>query len=192
MEREVISKIETRFKENRELSSQSKLASEIASAAEVIVKALASGNKVLICGNGGSASQAEHFAGELVGRFKLERRGLPALALGANFAALTAIANDYAYEDIFSREVESFGKSGDVLVGLSTSGNSKNVIKAVHKAKELGLKTICLCGESGALKAISDITIAVPSKITARVQEMHLLIIHILAELVEKEIFGKA
>lgn len=152
---------------------------------EIIANSIKNGGKLLVCGNGGSFSQAQHFAGELVGRYKKERRGLPAIALGSNLAALTAIANDYNYESVFSREVEAYGKPGDVLVALSTSGNSKNILEAVKKAKEMGMETVGLTGAGGALSSAVNYIFNIEEKETSRIQEAHLKIIHDLSEKIE-------
>ncbi len=160
-------------------------------AAIIIVKALLDGNKILLCGNGGSAAEALHFAGELIGRFKFERKPFPALVLGSNFSAITAISNDYSYDVAFKREVEGFGKVGDILVVLSTSGNSKNVIEAVGAAKKLGIKTIGFLGRGGKLKELVDLPLLVDSDSTPRIQEVHLMLIHIISELVEGSFFGE-
>ncbi|GAB5540108.1 MAG: D-sedoheptulose 7-phosphate isomerase [Salibacteraceae bacterium] len=146
--------------------------------------------KVLFCGNGGSAADAQHIAAELSGRFYFDRPPLFAEALHVNTSYLTAVANDYSYDVIYSRMVEAKGEKGDVLVGISTSGNSKNVVKAMQKAKELGITTIGLCGgEGGAMRDCSDILINVPSTDTPRIQECHILIGHILCELTEAALF---
>ncbi len=161
----------------------------IASAAGVIIASLKKGGKVLVFGNGGSAADSQHFAAELVGRFKKERKALGAIALSVDTSALTAIANDYGYEASFSRQVEALGKAGDVAFGISTSGNSKNVIAAVKKARELGLETVGLSGSGGGeLAKACDISIAVESKDTPRVQESHITVIHIICELIEDDI----
>ncbi len=160
-------------------------------AIDVIYNALKNGNKILICGNGGSAADSQHFAAEIVGRFKLERKGMPAIALTTDTSILTAIGNDYGFDRIFERQVEALGKEGDVLVGISTSGNSENVIKAVNKAKEMGIYTIGLLGKSGGkLKDIVDLALIVPSNDTARIQECHLTIYHVICEEVEERLFG--
>ena len=146
--------------------------------------------KTLWCGNGGSSSDCLHAVGELVGRFKLERRALPAITLGAELSTNTAIANDYEFANIFSRGIEAHGKSGDILIGISTSGNSENIIQAVKRAKELNIKTIGLLGKGGGrIKDLVDLSIVIPSNSTPRIQEMHILVIHIICELVEKELF---
>lgn len=166
---------------------------EIEKTALVLAHSLKSGKKVLFCGNGGSSCDAAHISAELVVRYKSgnERRALPAIALGTDHAILTACSNDYGYEDIFSRQVSAYGQEGDVLVGLTTSGNSPNVIKAVEMAKSLGMKTIALLGGNGGkLKGICDHEIIVPSSVTARIQESHILIGHIFCSIIEKEIFN--
>lgn len=152
----------------------------------VIIECYKNGGKVILCGNGGSASDALHIAGELVGRFKLERNSLPAIALNADVATLTAIANDYGYEFVFSRQVEGFMLEKDVLIGISTSGNSQNILNALKVGNEKGGKTIALLGKDGGeIKNIADFSIVIPSQDTARIQECHIMVGHILCELVE-------
>ena len=147
------------------------------------------GNKILICGNGGSAADAQHFAAEIIGRFERERQAYPAIALTTDTSILTAVANDYGYQTIFQRQVEGLGVKGDWLIGLSTSGNSANVMKAVEKAAQLELNTLSLTGkEGGQLKASTNFNIHVPSFNTARVQEGHITVLHILADIVERGI----
>lgn len=158
----------------------------------LIVKAFRSGGKLLLCGNGGSAADAQHFAAELVCRFLLDRKPLNAEALSVNSSSLTAIGNDYSYDAVFERQVEAKGQKGDVLIGISTSGNSRNVVKALEKGKEIGMITVALTGanrESAVCKA-ADYSIAVPSKSTPRIQEAHSLIEHMICEYIEKELFG--
>jgi len=158
----------------------------IESAAKAIIVSLKSGGKVLVFGNGGSAADSQHFAAELVGRFKKERKAWGAIALSVNTSTITAIANDYGYEMSFARQVEALGKTGDIAFGISTSGNSKNVIAAVEKARGLGLKTIGLVGcGGGELAKKCDISIVVGSSDTPRVQESHITIIHIICELID-------
>ncbi len=165
------------------------LTPQIEKATKLIVDAFKSNKKILIAGNGGSASQASHFAAELVGRYKTERKGLPAIALTTDLAAITAIGNDYGFDDIFKRQIEALGNEGDVFIALSTSGNSKNLIKAVEKAKELNLHVIGLLGrDGGKLKNTSNVEIIVPSHNTPRIQEAHLMILHIICELVENRL----
>ncbi|MDP2929428.1 MAG: D-sedoheptulose 7-phosphate isomerase [Candidatus Omnitrophota bacterium] len=163
----------------------------IESAAKAIIESLKAGKKLLVFGNGGSASDSQHMAAELVGRFKMERKGLPAIALTANTSILTAIANDYGYDVVFSRQIEALGVAGDVALGISTSGNSKNVIEAFRKAHALGMKTIALSGsDGGSMKREVDISIIVATKDTPRIQESHIMIAHIICALVEDGMFG--
>ena len=163
-------------------------ANQIERMVELIVAAYRSGGKVVLFGNGGSAADAQHIAGELMGRFKLERKPLPAIALTANTSILTALANDYGYDTVFSRQVEAMVNAGDVAIGISTSGNSPNVIKALKAAKAKGAVTIGLTGGGGRLAGAADLTVAVPSKSTPRIQEAHITIGHIVCELVESEL----
>jgi len=154
--------------------------------AQLCVDAYQKGNKILICGNGGSASDALHMAGELVGRYQMERRGISAIALNANTAVMTAISNDYDYETVFSRQVAALGKEGDVLFGISTSGNSVNVVKAVQEARKRHISTIGLTGHlGGQMRQEVDYLFNVPSDNTPRIQEMHILLIHTICGLIE-------
>ena len=163
----------------------------IANIAETLIECFKNDRKVLICGNGGSAADAQHVAGELVGRFKMERRALPCIALNTDTSIITAYANDYSFDDIFERQVEALGENGDVLIGISTSGNSPNVVKAVSKAKAKGVTTIAFTGETGGkLKKMCDITFAVTSENTPRIQECHITAFHIICNLIEKGLFG--
>jgi D-sedoheptulose 7-phosphate isomerase len=156
-----------------------------------IVTAFKNGNKVLFCGNGGSASDAQHLAAEFSGRFYKDRDALPAEALHCNTSYLTAVANDYSYDVIYSRLVKGIGIKGDVLVGLSTSGNSKNIVAAFEVAKEKGILTIGFTGESGGvMKSLSDHLINIPSFDTPRIQESHIMLGHIICEMVEEQYFG--
>jgi len=158
----------------------------IASAASAVLAALQSGGKILLCGNGGSAADAQHIAAELMGRFKKERRALAAIALTTDTSALTAIANDYDFSDVFARQVEGLGRAGDVLVAISTSGNSDNIIKAVKAAKARGLAVIAMTGEGGgALALLGDHALKVPSGETSHIQEMHIAVGHMMCALVE-------
>lgn len=170
--------------------ASAKLAGPTVAAARMILSSLRKGRVVFACGNGGSMEQAQHFVGELVGKFQKHRLGLAAAALGTNAGVMSAIANDYRYEDVFSRELAALGKKGDVLAAFSTSGNSKNVIEAVTFAKKNGIKTIGFLGSGGALQKIVDINLAVPSAVTPRVQEAHLALLHIIAELIEDEMIA--
>ncbi|MDP6685992.1 MAG: D-sedoheptulose 7-phosphate isomerase [Candidatus Omnitrophota bacterium] len=160
----------------------------IAELAKLIQTAFASGNKLLIFGNGGSAADAIHMAAEFVGRFKKERKALPAIALSANISSLTALGNDYSFDYIFERQIEALGKPGDIALGISTSGKSKNVIRGIKKAKELKLKTAVLAGQNKTPLCESDVCICVPSENTPRIQEAHITIAHIICELVENMI----
>ena len=165
------------------VKKEAALLEEIAS---VIVDAINKGNKVLFAGNGGSAADCQHFAAELSGRFVKERRGLPGIALTTDTSALTAIANDYGYENVFSRQVEALAKPGDVFVCFSTSGNSPNIFKAAEKALETGCKTIGFLGkDGGTIKSKCNISFIVPAPVTARIQETHLLAYHIVCELID-------
>lgn len=162
---------------------------QVASAADVIIAALKADRKILFCGNGGSAADSQHLSAELMGRFLRDRRPLSALSLTVDTSALTAIANDYGYEEVFARQLRGIGRTGDVLVGISTSGNSANVIKAFYAAREIGIRTIGLTGGSGGqLAGLSDVSIAVPSGKTNEIQEMHIAIGHLLCGLVEDAI----
>lgn len=166
-------------------------ATDIAQALDLLESAALTRKTVFICGNGGSASQSQHFATEWVCRYKDDRRPLKSIALTADTSALTAISNDYAFDTVFSRQLEALGEKGDALVVLTTSGRSPNILKALSKAKDLGIKTIAMTGSKGRdLKNLSDISIVVPSEETARIQEAHGLIIHILCEAIEKKIIS--
>lgn len=159
-------------------------------ASELIVESLKNNGKVLICGNGGSASDSSHIAGELVDRFLMDRKGLPAIALSADSSVITAWGNDKSYDEIFLRQVEALGRKGDVLIAISTSGTSKNVVNAGLYAKTIGMKVISLTGHSGGkLIEISDININSSSNETPRIQECHMTAYHIICELVEKNMF---
>ena len=164
----------------------------ILNASKLIVKAFKSGNKVLMCGNGGSASDAQHFAAELIGRFKRNRSSFAAISLNTDTSALTAIANDYDFTNVFSRQVEGIGKKGDILLAISTSGNSKNIIKAAIQAKKQKLNIISLTGfNTSVLEKNSDLCIKVPSKVTSHIQELHIIVVHLLCTLIEKQFFAK-
>lgn len=158
----------------------------VARAAAIIVEALASGQIVLVCGNGGSAAEAQHLAGELVGRFRREREPWPVLALTADSAVLTAVANDYGYDTVFERQVAAYGRPGDVLVAISTSGQSANVVNAACLAHDRGMSVIALTGhEPTRLSLVSDVAIAVPASETALVQEVHSVLVHLISDFVE-------
>lgn len=168
------------------------LLAQIESAASVIIKAYQNQNKTLIAGNGGSAADAQHIAGEFVSRFYFDRPGLASLALTTDTSILTAIGNDYGYERVFARQIEANGVCGDVFIGISTSGNSKNILEAIHVAKAKKIFVIGLTGDTGGLMAdVCDICIRIPSSETPRIQESHILVGHILCAIVEKAIFSQ-
>jgi D-sedoheptulose 7-phosphate isomerase len=170
---------------------EKQLGDPLAACADLLVVALAGGHKVLIMGNGGSAADAQHFAAELVGRFRRERRALPALALTTDSSILTAVGNDYGFDDIFRRQVEALALPGDVVVGLSTSGNSNNVFQALTAANGMGCKTVALLGRNGGnIAGIVDLALTVPVQETPHIQEAHVTMIHILCDLVEGSLFG--
>jgi D-sedoheptulose 7-phosphate isomerase len=162
------------------------LPESVAQAVVAIVDCLRSGGKVMACGNGGSAADAQHFAAELIGRFERERQELAAIALTTDTSILTAVGNDYSYDEVFSKQVRGLGKKGDILLGISTSGNSKNVVKAIEAAKKIGLNIIALTGNGGgkiaSLLEVNDIHLCVPSNRTARIQETHLVLLHGLCD----------
>jgi len=170
------------------------LARPISDAIELMVSRLKAGNKILTCGNGGSAADAQHLSAELLCRFDMERPGLPAIALTTDSSTLTAIGNDYHYDQIFARQLSSLGNKGDILVAISTSGNSGNVIEAIKTAHQRGLRVIALTGRDGGnmatLLTAEDIEIRVPSNITARIQEVHLLSIHCFCDQIDQLMFG--
>jgi len=175
----------------QQLLNDEAILQRICDAVNAVTNAFKNGNKVLFCGNGGSAADAQHLAAEFSGRFYKDRKALPAEALHCNTSYLTAVANDYSYDVIYSRLVEGLGVSGDVLIGLSTSGNSGNIIKAFEIAKEKNIITIGFTGDSGGkMKDLCDYLFNVPSKITPRIQESHILIGHIICELVEEKLFN--
>lgn len=183
--------IRARFEEHIEVA-QAVMASDILEQIErialVVKEALAKGNKVLFCGNGGSAADSQHLAAEFVGRFQKERAGLPAIALTVDTSILTAVGNDYGFDKVFVRQVEALANKGDVIVGISTSGNSPNVVEALELAKAKGVYCVGMTAAGGGkMASLCHECIAVPAKITARAQEMHILIGHILCELVDGE-----
>ena len=165
------------------------LAPQIEEVSAVSIDALKKGHKIMFCGNGGSAADSQHLAAELVGRYKMNRPAMNALALTVDTSILTAVGNDYGYDTIFERQVEGLGKSGDVLIGLSTSGNSKNVLAAFDMAKKKGITTVAMTGQSGGkMKEQADFTINVPSDVTNNIQEMHIAVGHLLCGVIEKEL----
>ncbi|HMM52359.1 MAG: phosphoheptose isomerase [Lautropia sp.] len=192
----LVDRICQHFEDSAELkrAAAAQLAGPIAQAAEMLTAALAADRKLLICGNGGSAADSQHMAAELVGRFERERPELAAIALSTDTSALTAMANDYGFEQVFAKQVRALGREGDVLVAISTSGESANVLEAVHAAHERGLAVLALTGRGGgrigaALRG-PDIHLCVPHDRTARIQELHLLIIHCLCDGIDASLLG--
>ena len=177
-------------KENIEKVRESGYLEKVSQAVDIQVAALKNGNKVLIAGNGGSAADAQHFAGEFVGRFLKERAGLPAISLTTDTSVLTCIGNDYGYDELIARQVEALGTAGDVFIGISTSGNSENIIRAVKRAQEMNITTIGLLGKDGGkLKELCEYELTVPLQETPRVQEFHTMTVHMICELVEEKMF---
>jgi len=187
--------IEESLKESSQIKIEvlKKCYEDINKAADLIVEAIKNGNKLMLCGNGGSAADCQHLATEFMIRLshEIKRNAIPAIALTTDSSNLTAGGNDIGFENIFARNVQGLGKEGDILIGISTSGNSKNIINAVHTAKEKGIKTICLLGQGGGLlKNECDLSIVIPSSNVQRIQESHITIGHILCEITEREIYG--
>jgi len=176
------------------LAAMETLAAPIAAAVDTMFAALANGNKILACGNGGSAADAQHFAAELIGRFERERPGLPALALTTDASVLTAVANDYAYDQVFAKQVRALGQPGDVLLAITTSGHSANVLAAIEEAHEREMIVVALTGKGGGrvneALADTDIHLCVPAERTARIQEVHLLTIHCLCDGIDAMLLG--
>jgi D-sedoheptulose 7-phosphate isomerase len=189
--------IRSHFEESIELKRRmaETLAPQIVRAGEALAQALKADHKVLSCGNGGSAADSQHFAAEIVGRFERERPGMPAIALTVDTSAITAIANDYSWDVVFSKQIESLGRKGDFLLGISTSGNSKNVVEAIRAAHGRGMRVIALTGRDGGAMAKmlgpDDFHLNVAHPRTMRIQEVHLLAIHCLCEVVDNVIFGE-
>ncbi len=192
----IIQRIQAHFNDSAELkrSAAAVLAEPIAHAIDLMFMALSQGNKILACGNGGSAAYCQHFAAELVGRFEKERLALPAIALNTDTSILTAVGNDYGYREVFSRQVAALGQSGDVLLAISTSGDSANVLSAIEAAKERDVRIVALTGRGGGqitdALGEGDIHICVPHERTARIQEVHLLAIHCLCDGIDTALFG--
>ncbi len=181
---ELVDTIETFLQEKSNLNLIDKIS-------DTVIDAFISGKKVFFCGNGGSASEAQHLAAELSGKFKIDRKPLPAEACHINPSFITAVSNDYSFEKSYERYIEAFGNKGDILFGLSTSGNSENVVRAFLKAREMGLITVALTGNSGGrLKDLADFLLTIHSENVPRIQEMHLLVGHIICETVERELFA--
>jgi len=189
-------RIKTLFRDSIETKQRAleQLVPSIAAAAHAMTQCLLNNGKILSCGNGGSAGDAQHFSAEMLNRFEMERPGLPAMALTTDTSTLTSIANDYCYEDIFSKQVRALGQQGDVLLGISTSGNSENVLRAVHAAHERDMVVVALTGRDGGKMAgiysESDVEIRVPASSTARIQEVHLLVIHCLCDYIDRQLLG--
>jgi D-sedoheptulose 7-phosphate isomerase len=182
--------IEASIATKQSLLRSPKVVLTVAKVSEILVNALKQGNKVLLFGNGGSAADAQHIVAEFVGRFTFDRPALPALALSVNTSCVTAIGNDYGFDQVFSRQLEALARPGDIAIGISTSGNSANVLHAMSTARKMGLHTVALTGRTGGnLRNTVDYCICVPSNETPRIQECHILIGHIISELVEREIF---
>jgi D-sedoheptulose 7-phosphate isomerase len=196
METALQSRVAAQFAEsaNLKLSASQPLSAPIVRAGVLLAEALRKGGKVLACGNGGSAADSQHFAAELINRFEMERAPLAALALTTDTSNLTSIANDYAYEQVFAKQLRALGRGGDVLLALSTSGNSANVMEAVRVAHQLGVHVIGLTGNGGgkmaALLGADDVHICVPHKRTARIQEVHLLVLHCLCDAIDYQLFA--
>ena len=183
--------IESSIETKKKILNDATLLNSIHSVAIKMVEAIQNGNKILIAGNGGSAADAQHFAGELVSKFFFDRPGLPAFSLATDTSILTAIGNDYGYEQSFARQVQAVGKEGDVFLGISTSGNSTNVIYAVNEAKKKNITTVALVGEKECkLETLCDYVIKVPSTSTPTIQESHLMIEHSICAIIEDKIFG--
>jgi len=184
------------FRESAELKMQAAevLADPIAKAVDIMFTALSNGNKILACGNGGSAADCQHFAAELVGRFERERLPLPAMALTTDTSIISAVGNDYSFSEIYSKQVQAFGQAGDVLLAISTSGNSGNVVQAVEAALEREMRVVALTGKNGGVIATmltpDDANICVPHERTARIQEVHLLTIHCICDGIDNALFG--
>jgi len=190
----LLQQIITQIEESAEVKRRmlTTCAASIQEASAILIDAVRKGGKILLCGNGGSAADAQHLAAELVSRLKLERPAIAALALTTNTSILTAIGNDYQYDLVFVRQVEAFGKSGDVLIGISTSGNSPNVIRAIEYANMAQIKTLAMTGETGGkLAAKAGLTIRIPSTNVQRIQEAHITVGHILCDLLESALYGK-
>lgn len=187
----IIKRIQQAIELKQQLLADAFLLSRIEEAAQLIVKAYLSGNKTLFCGNGGSAADAQHLAAELSGKFLIDRPPIHAEACHVNSSFMTAVSNDYGFVKAYARYIQAVGEEGDVLVAISTSGNSENVIQALQQAKDIGFTCIVLSGSTGGRMAeLADLLINVPSEDTPRVQELHILIGHIICELVESELFG--
>lgn len=195
---DLLARIKTHFEESikTKTEARNKLPEKILEASELFVQCLLNNNKILVCGNGGSAADSQHFASELINRFEIERPiSLPAIALTTDTSTITSIANDYSYSEIFAKQIRALGQAGDILLLISTSGNSESILLACEAAQSRELKIIALTGKDGGSLAglldSTDIEIRVPGSSTARIQETHLLIIHCLCDLIDKQLFGQ-
>ena len=172
------------------LISDDNFISNVQQAVDYCIETIKKGNTIFFCGNGGSAADAQHISAELTGKFKNDRKPLSGIVLGSNFSSLTAIGNDYNFEDVFSRELNGLGKEGDLLIAYTTSGKSKNVIKALETSKKLNINTIVMVGKnSNEVSPLADVIISIPSEITARIQESHITVSHIIFEIFEEKLF---
>lgn len=187
MEDEIIKQLEDNIALQKYLQEQAEILTTIA---ELLIQAFQKGNKVFLFGNGGSAADAQHIACELSGKFYLNRNPLPAIALTTNTSSLTAIGNDYGYEEVFARQVKGLVREGDIVIGISTSGNSPNVLRGTEQAKQMGAITVAFTGQGGKLKELTDYVLSIPSNDTPRIQEAHITAGHIICYLVEKALFG--
>ena len=191
MREKIIARIKESIEVKAHIIEDGNLLQNVEEAAKTIIKAYQNGKKVLLCGNGGSAADAQHIAAEFSGRFYFDRPPLPAEALHTNTSFLTAVANDYSYDEVYARMIDAAGNEGDILIAISTSGNSGNIIEAIEKAKNKGMFVVGFTGESGGkMKNLCDCLLNVPSSDTPRIQEAHITIAHIICELVENELFG--
>jgi D-sedoheptulose 7-phosphate isomerase len=194
---DLIKRIQQNFNDSIRIkqTSLAPLAPVIAKAAGVLTQGFLQGRKVLSCGNGGSAGDAQHFSSEMLNRFERERQGLPAVALTTDSSTLTSIANDYQFADVFAKQIRALGREGDILLAISTSGNSANILNAIDAAHERGMDVVALTGRAGGEVATllreKDVEIRVPAESTARIQEVHLLIIHCLCDLIDCQLLGK-
>ena len=190
-EQRISDSIKASIAAKQQLLGNKELIETVAQVSKVLVKTFTQGNKVMLFGNGGSAADSQHIAAEFVGRFAFDRPALPALALSVNTSCVTAIGNDYGFDLVFSRQIEALGRAGDMAIGISTSGNSPNVLKGLETAKKMGIHTVALAGcTGGKMKGAADFCICAPSNETPRIQECHILIGHIISELTEHTIFS--
>ncbi len=192
MKEYIKNQIKKSYETKQDIYNNDELLNKIETTAKKCVALYRNGQKTILAGNGGSAADAQHIAAEMVGRYGFDRPSLPSLALTTDTSALTAIGNDYGYDQVFSRQLEGMGQDGDLFIGISTSGNSENIIKAFKSAKEKNITTVALTGrDGGEMAKLADIALVVPSDSTPRIQESHILIGHILCDIIEKEIFGE-